>query len=868
MESAPTATSNLTAKSIEELFPLIEYCRAGDLRQVAQWIQQGKPLNPPPGKKTKRRTPLQVAIEKGFLTLAENLLEAGADPMANGNALMFAIDHRRADIAALLIDRGSAVDPDLFVWACSSGDPETMRVFLNRGADPIKGFPFYHGFTSCLQPALGVYKEYVEKVPELKEQADMALCHYAKEGNLRCVSLLLWAGARPDREVLNAENPNQEYRNYCALVEAASAGHVDVLRRMKPENFPEMHTALVGACWHRNTADIMELLQKTNVDLQLTQENAIRALEHLLWQLGWDTDPSSPFGSQDPGRTESTIQRMEYLIKKGLKWVPDPERGVRDSRQHFRKLAPEKILRIFRLFKEHQVVGDEFLEALVNTTAMRAHLTPKFANAIHDLFHPPERKLGDPAEAPESLKPTPVAKPTLPQLRGKAEEFFWDLVRNIPSIRFWESETQESLSTREFGKYLGIEKDDEDVRLHEIAKVAVDKINQRAGTFQLHYEGNEYRQTLESVKIQLKESSEWGGVIAESWKSADAPPPRFLTRPALDLFRWLKEEGFPKDWMKDRTLSWKAGLHGKLGVVENHLWELQQKLGDGFCFESRGTKWNGDGEHRIWIEGEVSLEGPTPRRDIPKSLNPVMDLDFNRCNKNDFDRWRDFVHRHLLESKPVGTTPVYIFWIEKREELHRIFPHFTPSRYKPGAALVQFWDQVQLADSIRVECDFRGRATSWFLRVHPKENWEACLVQLEELARQPTLSDKYGLSAEAAKLLEWIESIRPEDYEGKWTPVVEEADEKEIGLVCPWDNDDNFPAFLQLLIDEINEKTPYALALQPWRSHSDVTTRIRVEKKKSDEVQLIRQIQLLGLSQGKSWSEDRVRAILADLGRA
>jgi hypothetical protein len=44
---------------------------------------------------------------------------------------------------------------------------------------------------------IAVYKANIEAVPALQLQDDMALCYFAKEGNLRCVSLLLWAGAPP-----------------------------------------------------------------------------------------------------------------------------------------------------------------------------------------------------------------------------------------------------------------------------------------------------------------------------------------------------------------------------------------------------------------------------------------------------------------------------------------------------------------------------------------------------------------------------------------------------------------------------------------------------------------------------------------------
>jgi hypothetical protein len=71
------------ARSVEELFPLIEFCRNGDLKAASEWIKKGNPLDLPPGKKTRRASPLQIAIEKDFLTLTEVLLDGGADPLAS-----------------------------------------------------------------------------------------------------------------------------------------------------------------------------------------------------------------------------------------------------------------------------------------------------------------------------------------------------------------------------------------------------------------------------------------------------------------------------------------------------------------------------------------------------------------------------------------------------------------------------------------------------------------------------------------------------------------------------------------------------------------------------------------------------------------
>ena len=74
-------------------------------------------------------------------------------------------------------------------------------------------------------------------MPALQLQADLALCDLAKDGNLRGVSLLLWAGARPDAQI--PEDIKAEYNDICALEKTVRAGHLDVLKKMQPEKYPE-----------------------------------------------------------------------------------------------------------------------------------------------------------------------------------------------------------------------------------------------------------------------------------------------------------------------------------------------------------------------------------------------------------------------------------------------------------------------------------------------------------------------------------------------------------------------------------------------------------------------------------------------------
>jgi hypothetical protein len=73
-----------TARFVLELFPVITYPWAGALKWVKTWIDSGWPLKMPAGKKTKRKSLPQVAIDRGFLTPTEILLDREATPRRAG----------------------------------------------------------------------------------------------------------------------------------------------------------------------------------------------------------------------------------------------------------------------------------------------------------------------------------------------------------------------------------------------------------------------------------------------------------------------------------------------------------------------------------------------------------------------------------------------------------------------------------------------------------------------------------------------------------------------------------------------------------------------------------------------------------------
>ena len=221
------------AKTYDEIKPLLEMCKAGKVFEVQDWIAAGKPVNPPlPEKGTRRKRPLEVAIDRGIHSLVQVLLEAGADLDDPGyNALQHAVFERRLDLIKLLVNHGVDIHSVGMILIFESWEPKIMEYFIEQGADVETESPLATALCWKIRTALGVFKRHKHRYPSFQEQVNIALRHHCREGNLKWVSLMLWAGADPYTKGL--ESPDEEHDpdgDISALEYAALRGNLDIFK--------------------------------------------------------------------------------------------------------------------------------------------------------------------------------------------------------------------------------------------------------------------------------------------------------------------------------------------------------------------------------------------------------------------------------------------------------------------------------------------------------------------------------------------------------------------------------------------------------------------------------------------------------------
>jgi hypothetical protein len=442
------------------------------------------------------------------------------------------------------------------------------------------------------------------------------------------------------------------------------------------------------------------------------------------------------------------------------------------------------------------------------------------------------------------------------ELRGRAEPILLDVVRQTPHLHFTTDTVSDYIDAKKVRRTLGLTKDD-GRDLAPILLPASAKLNKRLRTFQLQVE--EVRRSRILATSTLTEGAEWTDALAEAWAYSEHPNELQLTDPGLSLLEFIRSGELDPDFVTERSISWQIGLNGQERCIEKYLEEVGAKARVPLKWERKErTSYAERPMFRVWLEPK-----PAERAETPVGLNPVFNIFFERFTKADLDAVRRLIYENLLKLNPSGSGKIYLLAISSRRELCRCFPRIGHSGWHP---LVEFFSALSLNPGIRLGYDFRDKAPVWTVALAPKPDWATALKAIGAELALPSFADRFGLSDEAAKLLHWIETL-PEEKKllGRVTPIVEDANDKFIGLKCPWGSE-NVGVYLQLLIDEINERTDYDLKLRPWHEWTRLKSRIVIKRKHSNtEEDLLLWLRQLCAERAKPWDEEQARAVLKSL---
>ena len=377
--------SSEDAKNTDQAKALVALCRAGRLYEIEKWTAAGKSLDISATIKRGRQTTLlQIAVQTGFHSLVELIARCDTNQSSKNAALADAASARRLDLVELLLAHGADIKSVPLADVLLTWEPKMIRFFLDHGADPLEGRPFAVAFGEKIRTTLRPFVDYKRAHPELatqlQDQLDCALRHFCNKGDLKWVSLLMWAGGDPrSRGPCLYEEYTEDPECYTSgLEEACRSENTEVLKRLKPDpsrdNFSELlHRA---AFWPRKATltYLLEIGAKPN-DKPNGGSSALDAALRDFSFAGFDPYRSKRLKSKyDVSRSLDCVRE---LLANGAIWNPDEKYDLSSLRRSLFECEPVVTIELLQLFRKYSACPLERVHKLLGTPRMKEHLKPE-----------------------------------------------------------------------------------------------------------------------------------------------------------------------------------------------------------------------------------------------------------------------------------------------------------------------------------------------------------------------------------------------------------------------------------------------------------------------------------------------------------
>lgn len=430
-----------------------------------------------------------------------------------------------------------------------------------------------------------------------------------------------------------------------------------------------------------------------------------------------------------------------------------------------------------------------------------------------------------------------------------------DTIRRRLTAHFTQTKEGLSLYALTARHRLGLPRDDKEDLMPVFSKAA-ESLNKRMQTFSVEFNAENWCRAHQYFSVRLKDGYEWPDVVQESWRDVESPNAHFLTDTGLRLFELIRSGELAAEFVDAGVIASKIGIGRSEQSVARYLLEVAAKVPLDLRWEQRpGSNYLEPVTFRIWIG-----DAEKPKETV-QGINPRFEVDLQRFGKAETDAARKQLHELVVQAEPVGAKPVYILSLESRLQLANCFPNSTTV---DSSTLSKFFGALTFNESLKWAYNFHEHASEWWFVLHPKEDWATSITAVRDELAQPSLEVRFGLSAEAARLLAWVKSLPPDQMLGCYTPIVEDQRERGIGIASPWGSD-NFPAYVQMLADEINQKAGYDLRLQPWKEYATIKTRLKVATKTNGLDDVLGRLHQLAWMNGVSFDRTTNRRILEEI---
>jgi ankyrin repeat protein len=328
-----------------------------------------------------RKFPLGIAVQTGFHSLIELLLQHGSDQAAKNAVLIEACQERQVSVVELALQYGADPRAVSFLDALLAWDRRVVSMLLERGTDVVTDYPFARAFQMRIRTALGCYLDCRRQRPDLagalQQQADMALRQACSDKNLKWVSLLLWVGADARAKGLAVDDvndpdiANDPEAQRSALQEACISGHLEIVKRLKPDPASDDLSELLREASTFAKRDVIAYLLSLGASPNDKPNGGSSALDGCLRALQWEDSYHFHSNKVIPAsRLTKSRAVIGLLLERGALWRPDA-RTIADVRKALHHIDPEVITEITNLLREQHACDDGVLHELLRTPKMQ-----------------------------------------------------------------------------------------------------------------------------------------------------------------------------------------------------------------------------------------------------------------------------------------------------------------------------------------------------------------------------------------------------------------------------------------------------------------------------------------------------------------
>jgi hypothetical protein len=373
---------NAVANAAKELLGL---CRAGRLYEMEKWIAEGKSLDISEAiKRGRQRSLLEIAVETGFHSLVELIAKHETNQSAKDAALADAASSRRLDLVELLLGNGADIKVVRLADVLLTWEPKLISFFIDHGADPLGGRPFAEAFgakvRTALRPFLNYKRAHPDLAAQLQEQLDCALRHFCGEGDMKWVSLLMWAGGDPRSQgPCLGKDYTEDLGCYTSgLEEACRSENLDVLKKLKPDANRDNLSKLLdcAAIWERK--ETLEYLLQIGGNPNDKPNGGSSALDTTLWHLSFVRfDPYRSKKLKSKYDVWRALDCVRELLTHGATWNPNDASAVNSLRRTLLECEPDVTIELLQMFRKHNACPAERVHRLLGTPRMKEHLKAK-----------------------------------------------------------------------------------------------------------------------------------------------------------------------------------------------------------------------------------------------------------------------------------------------------------------------------------------------------------------------------------------------------------------------------------------------------------------------------------------------------------